>query len=51
MEIQHYYQRATEQARVEKKNALKLFIEEINKNINVLGKMSYNYLELRATVK
>ena len=35
---------------MQKKNALKLFIEEIQRNINVLGKMSENYLELRATI-
>ena len=36
---------------MEKKNALKIFMSDLSKNGNILGKMAENYLEMRATLK
>jgi hypothetical protein len=39
------------QADNEKKNSLKIFNQELNKNIAVFSKLAENYLELRETFK
>ena len=39
------------QAESEKKNSLKIFNHDLNKNITVYSKLAENYLELRETVK
>lgn len=51
VEVKECYKQAVKKADQEKKNALKLFIDELNKNKSVLGKVAENYLEVRATIK
>jgi hypothetical protein len=50
-EVMKCYVRAVQQAEKEKKNALKLFMQDLSKNGNIYAKMAENYLEMRATVK
>jgi hypothetical protein len=43
-EIQGSFNKAVVMAEKEKKNALKIFIDELNKKIKIFGQMAYNYL-------
>lgn len=49
--MQRCYSKSLSEAESKKNNALKIFIQELGKNVGVLGRMAENYLEVRMSVR